>query len=202
MKTSQNGIDLIKSFEGCVLNSYTCTAGVWTIGYGHTAGVYAGMKITQSQAEQYLKQDLQLYENYVNLLNLPLNQNQFDALVSFTYNCGAGSLKTLTNGRSLSQIADALLLYNKDARKKVQDGLNRRRKAERELFLKNSNVLPYYVKTTSDLNIREDAGTASNIIGLAKKGTILKVWAIKTLGTVKWGKNEQGFFCLNYTETL
>ena len=65
----------------------------------------------------------------------PLSQNQFDALVSFSYNCGAGNLKKLVTGRTLPEIADAMLLYNK-AGGKVYDGLTRRRKAERELFMK------------------------------------------------------------------
>ena len=66
MKTSQNGINLIKRFEGCKLTAYKCPAGVWTIAYGHTVGVYSGMKITQQQADEFLKQDLVVYENHVN----------------------------------------------------------------------------------------------------------------------------------------
>lgn len=134
MKTSNKGIELIKSFEGCHLASYKCPSGVWTIGYGHTAGVYKGMSITQAKADEYLKADLAKYEKYVSNTGLKLNQNQFDALVSFTYNCGQSNLKKLINGRSLSQIAEALLLYNK-SRGKVLSGLVRRRKSERALFL-------------------------------------------------------------------
>ena len=135
MKTSNNGIELIKKFEGCRLTSYQCPSGVWTIGYGHTAGVCKGMTITQQKAEEYLKSDLSKYEKYVEATGLTLNQNQFDALVSFTYNCGNGNLKKLIANRTLSQIADALLLYNK-ASGKVLEGLKRRRAAERDLFLK------------------------------------------------------------------
>jgi len=134
MKTSSKGIVLIKSFEGCHLTSYQCPSGVWTIGYGHTAGVSKGMTITQAQADAYLASDLAKYENYVNALKLPLNQNQFDALVSFTYNCGNGNLKKLVKNRRLTQIAEAILLYNK-SNGKVLAGLVRRRQAERELFL-------------------------------------------------------------------
>ena len=112
MKTSNNGLQLIKNFEGCRLTAYKCPAGVWTIGYGHTAGVKQGMTITQEQADNYLKSDLVIYENHVNNLNRSFNQNEFDALVSFTYNCGAGSLQTLCKNRTNAQIADALLLYN------------------------------------------------------------------------------------------
>ena len=138
MKTSKKGIDLIKSFEGCRLTAYKCPAGVWTIGYGHTAGVKSGQIITQEQADAYLASDLEKYERYVEETGLQLKQNQFDALVSFAYNCGNGNLKTLIRNRSLEQIAEALLLYNK-ANGKVLSGLTRRRKAERELFIKDSN---------------------------------------------------------------
>ncbi len=134
MKTSEKGIALIKSFEGCRLTAYLCPAGVWTIGYGHTAGVVQGQTITQAQADAFLKADLGKYENYVTSTKLKLNQNQFDALVSFTYNCGAGNLKKLIANRTLPEIADAMLLYNKGGGK-VLAGLVRRREAESKLFL-------------------------------------------------------------------
>lgn len=136
MNISEKGLDLIKSFEGCHLTAYKCPANVWTIGWGHTLGVYEGMKITQAQAEKFLLEDMIKFEGYVNATGLELNQNQFDALVSFTYNCGNGNLKTLIKNRTLPQIAEALLLYNKGGGK-VLNGLVRRRKAERELFLSN-----------------------------------------------------------------
>lgn len=146
MKTSINGINLIKQFEGCHLTAYKCPTGVWTIGYGHTSGVKQGQKITQEQADSYLASDLEKYEKYVNTtageLGFNLNQNQFDALVSFTYNCGAGNLNTLVRGRTLEQIADALLLYKKSGGK-VLAGLERRRQAERELFLTEEKTEAY-----------------------------------------------------------
>ena len=137
MKISSKGVSLIKSFEGCRLKAYKCPAGVWTIGYGHTAGVKEGDCITQEQADEYLRNDLTKYEKAV--LNYDaiyhFNQNQFDALVSFTYNCGVGNLKNLTqNGkRTLAQISLKILLYNK-AGGVVLRGLQRRRAAEKELF--------------------------------------------------------------------
>lgn len=133
MKTSQAGIDLIKSFEGCKLLAYKDPVGVWTIGYGHTEFVEAGDKISIGEAEQLLKEDLEKYEKYVNSLNLKLNQNQFDALVSFTYNCGSGSLTRLVTGRTLDEIGEAIPLYNR-ASGKVLAGLVRRRAAERTLY--------------------------------------------------------------------
>lgn len=137
MKTSFKGVSLIKQFEGCRLTAYKCPAGVWTIGYGHTAGVKQGDVITQQTADDYLRNDLTTYENavlkYDNIYHF--NQNQFDALVSFTYNCGAGNLKSLTQSgkRTIAQIGEKLLLYNK-AGGVVLRGLQRRRAAEKELF--------------------------------------------------------------------
>ena len=137
MKTSQAGIDLIKKFEGCRLKAYKPVAAepCYTIGYGHYGSdVLPNMVISQAQAEELLKQDLVKYENSVNGLGLQLDQNQFDALVSFAYNCGSGNLKRLTRGRTLQQIADAMLSYNKGSGQ-VLPGLTKRRQAERALFL-------------------------------------------------------------------
>lgn len=145
MKTSDRGIALIKSFEGCRLTAYLCPSGVWTIGYGHTAGVCQGQKITQEQADAFLASDLEKYEKYVIATGLKLNQNQFDALVSFTYNCGNGNLKKLINGRTLPEIADAMLMYNKSNGKALA-GLTRRRQAERELFLQEVTNMNVYQK--------------------------------------------------------
>lgn len=206
MHISEKGLRLIKNFEGCRLTAYKCSAGVWTIGWGHTAGVKQGMTITQKQADDMLKTDLVVYENHVKSLKREFNQNEFDALVSFCYNCGIGSLKTLCKNRTNAQIAEALLLYNK-AGGRVLEGLNRRRKAERELFLSgkeqiNEKKLPYKVKTTSDLNIRSGAGVNHSKIRMAKKGEILTVWAIETNGNTKWGKNGKEYFSLSYCEEI
>ena len=97
MKTGNKGIELIKHFEGCELEAYKCPAGVWTIGYGHIKGVKEGMTITESQAEEMLKSELNEYEGYINnLVTAELNQNQFDAMVSWVYNLGGGNLKAST----------------------------------------------------------------------------------------------------------
>lgn len=139
---SQEGIDLITSFEGCKLTAYFDYYGkVWTIGYGHTGkDVYQGLTITKDQAVYLLKNDLKKHENYVknkNYVSIQLNQNQFDALTSFTYNTGPKNLKELCYGKTASDIADKITLYNK-AGGKVLRGLTRRRNAEKELFLKSS----------------------------------------------------------------
>lgn len=138
MKTSQRGIDLIKQFEGLRLTAYKCPAGVYTIGYGHTRGVKRGMKITEEEASAYLTADLRNSEKAVERYDsiYHWNQNEYDALVSFTFNCGATNLRSLlrNGGRNRSQIAATLPLYRK-AGGKVLKGLERRRAAEKALFL-------------------------------------------------------------------
>lgn len=138
MKTSQRGINFIKQFEGVRLTAYKCPAGVYTIGYGHTRGVQRGMKITEEEASAYLAADLRNSEKAVERYDsiYHWNQNEFDALVSFTFNCGAANLRSLLrNGRrNRSQIAETLPLYRK-AGGKVLKGLERRRAAEKALFL-------------------------------------------------------------------
>lgn len=133
MRTSQKGIDLIKQFEGCRLKAYRCPAGVWTIGYGHTSNVRPNQSITREEAERLLREDLRMYECHVENTIKGLNQNQFDALVSFTYNCGSGCLKQLAKGRTLKQIGEKIILYDK-ANSKPLAGLTRRRKAEQALY--------------------------------------------------------------------
>lgn len=138
MKTSQRGINLIKEFEGLRLTAYRCPAGVYTIGYGHTRGVKHGMKITEEEASAFLTADLRNSERTVERYDgiYHWSQNEFDALVSFTFNCGAANLRALLrNGqRNRSQIAATLPLYRK-AGGKVLKGLERRRAAEKTLFL-------------------------------------------------------------------
>lgn len=140
METSNKGIELIQKFEGLRLTAYKCPAGVWTIGYGHTKGVQSDMKISQAQATQFLKEDLKSCEKCVNqYVKVGLNQNQFDALVSFTFNCGGGALKSSTLLKKLNKgdytgAANEFLRWNK-SNGKVLNGLIKRRKAEKELFL-------------------------------------------------------------------
>jgi len=143
MKTNDEGIKLIKSFEGCRLKAYLDPVGIPTIGYGHTKGVKMGQTITEATATIYLKEDLTESENAVNkwMNKYSFNSNEFSALVSFTFNCGAGSLNNLVkNGaRTKAEIAKYITLYNKGANGKYLEGLARRRKAEKELFLKEVN---------------------------------------------------------------
>ena len=142
MNTSPKGIALIKEFEGLRLKAYQCPGGVWTIGYGHTAGVKPGMLISKAQAEEYLKADLIAFERYLNGLGLALNQNQFDALISFIYNVGTGNFSNSTLLRKVivnpqdNSIMDEFLrwVYSKG---RVLPGLQRRRLAEMKLYFSN-----------------------------------------------------------------
>lgn len=137
------GLKIIKEIEGLRLTAYKPVAAepYCTIGYGHYGpDVTPGMTITENQAEKFLRQDVKDAEMSVNSsyycpVTAQLNQNQFDALVSFTFNCGSGSLKQLCrNGRTIKQIAEHLTAYNKDVTGKVLPGLVRRREAELKLF--------------------------------------------------------------------
>ena len=142
MNTSPKGIALIIEFEGLRLKAYQCPGGVWTIGYGHTAGVKPGMVITEAQAEEYLKANLIAFERYLNGLGLALNQNQFDALISFIYNVGTGHFSNSTLLRKVranpqdNSIVDEFLrwVYSKG---RVLPGLQRRRLAEMKLYFSN-----------------------------------------------------------------
>jgi len=139
MKTSQKGINLIKSFEGCELQSYKCPAGIWTIGYGYTSGIRAGMKITLREAENLLEIALKEFENCIlKLVKVDLTQNEFDSLVSWTYNLGCGSLRKSTmlkylNANNKDLVPAEMLKWNK-AGGRVLKGLIRRREAEAVLF--------------------------------------------------------------------
>lgn len=139
MKISQEGIALIKKFEGCELTAYQCSAGVWTIGYGHTKGIEKGMEITQQEAEDMLVEELHEYENYINdSVTAPLSQNQFDAMVSWVYNLGPANLKASTllkvlNAGDYDGVPAQIKRWNK-AGGVTLEGLIRRREAEALLF--------------------------------------------------------------------
>lgn len=139
MKISQNGINLIKKYEGCRLTAYKCPAGVWTIGYGHTLCVRSHDVITRDQAEEFLRQDLEKCEQIVMACDdvYHWTQNEFDALVSFAYNVGNIIGVTAHYKRSKQQIANAIYLYNK-ANGRTLPGLVKRRCEEHDLFLSNN----------------------------------------------------------------
>lgn len=139
MEISETGIDLIKHFEGCKLEAYLCAAGVPTIGYGHIKDVKMGDTITQDEAEAMLVHELVEYENYIHeCVSAPLNQNHFDALVSWVFNLGVGNLRastllTVVNKGDYAGVPAQIMRWNK-AGGKVLEGLTRRRQAEADLF--------------------------------------------------------------------
>ena len=139
MKTSEEGKALIKKFEGCELEAYQCSANVWTIGYGHTAGVNEGDVCTQEDADRMLAEDLEEFEGYVReAVDVPLEQNEFDALIAWTYNLGPGSLQSSTmlkrlNESNFDEVPNEMRRWNKSGGQ-VLDGLVRRREAEALLF--------------------------------------------------------------------
>lgn len=146
VKINNKGLEIIKSFEGCVLHTYNDGVGVATIGYGHTGKVNnktlslnKPICITKIQAENLLKADLKSFEkaviNFDKKHSYNLNENEFSALVSFAFNLGIGSLEQVsTKGkRTKQEIANSMLLYNK-AGGRVLQGLIKRRQAEVNLF--------------------------------------------------------------------
>ena len=139
MNISREGIALIKKFEGCELQAYKCPAGVWTIGYGHTKDVKEGDRINKDEANHLLEEEMIEYESYVNdMVDVELNQNQFDSLCSFCYNLGPHNLKSSTllnvlNDKKYHEVPAQIKRWNK-AGGKVLDGLVKRREAEALLF--------------------------------------------------------------------
>lgn len=160
-KIGQAGLDIIKSFEGCRLEAYKCPAGVWTIGYGHTGkvdgkAIRRGMEITNSKATELLKEDVSKFEDAVEKYDdkYKWNQNQFDALVSFAFNIGSIDQLTANGTRTIEEISNKILAYNK-AGGKVLEGLKRRRTAEKELFDKEV-VVKQNPKKTNKVNKKEE----------------------------------------------
>lgn len=135
------GLWLIKSYEGFRERAYLCPAGVWTIGYGHTGGVKPEDTVTREEAERLLRNDLRNAEAAVSrLIWVPLTDNEFSALVSFVYNCGAGALQNSTlrahlNGDRRLAAADEFWRWCQAGGRRLP-GLVRRRANERALFLK------------------------------------------------------------------
>lgn len=139
---SKTCVDFVKGFEGKFLEAYYCPAGVLTIGYGHTGDdVKPGMEISEAEADALLAADLEHFARGVDqLVDAPLNDNQFSALVSFCFNLGLGAFKGSTLFKKLKAhdykgAADEFPRWNK-AGGRVLAGLTRRREAERALFLK------------------------------------------------------------------
>ena len=146
MLVSNLGVDLICDFEGKRLVAYDDGVGIWTIGFGTTIypngiRVKKGDTCTEAQAKVYMQNDLKKFEHAVNdAVNIPLNQNQFDALVSLTYNIGAAAFSKSTlvkklNAGDISGAADQFDVWINAGGKRMQGLVNRRSK-EKLLFLK------------------------------------------------------------------
>ena len=139
-KVGARGIELIQAFEGFRADAYLCPAKVWTIGYGHTAGVKKGQTVTKEQALDLLRQDLAWVELALATVGVPLNQNEYDALASFVFNVGAGAFgkstlrRLLVTGSPRKVVAEQFMRWTKGGGR-VLSGLVRRREAERALFL-------------------------------------------------------------------
>jgi len=149
---NERGLDLVKHFESLYLKAYKCPGGAWTIGWGHTGlkhndgTVYAGRTITEHQATELLRHDMETFcERVESFVTVPLNNDQFDALVSFDFNTGALHKSTLLkklNSGDYAGAANEFPKWNK-AGGKVLRGLVRRRESEQNLFLgKEKYIVP------------------------------------------------------------
>lgn len=224
MKISQKGIELIKSLEGCPVNkegkcyAYKDSVGVWTIGYGTTNAdksitgvtIKEGLVIAKSKAEEWLAAsiDKKYGPNVMKYDSIyHWNQNQYDALVSFAYNVGSIDQLVQSGRRTITEISDKILAYNK-AGGEVLVGLTRRRQAEKQLFdtvivtnnspsSKKTNTVQktstavsksssYKAKVTakSGLNIRKESNSKSAKLGALEYGTNVTITQTKN----GWGK--------------
>lgn len=204
MHISKNGLDLIKKYEGFYSKAYLCPAGVLTIGYGTTNAdskilnytITKTSTITEDKATEFLKKSIEKkYEPCVNkyLEKYKLNQNQYDALVSFAYNIG--SIDQLTNNgkKSIKDISNDMLLY--DHAKGVRlKGLTRRREEEHKLFntpiskisplKKETGKTTRYIVTADYLNVRKGPGVNYDVTNVLKKGDAVNIVDVKN----GWGE--------------
>ena len=181
MKVNQRTIDLIKEFEGFRVEAYRDIAGIWTIGYGTTAAAGVGitprpgMKITQAEAEWYLQKAVYAFSEKIKaLLRVEANENEFGAFVSLAYNIGVGAfsrssaLRHFNAGRK-TEAANAMLAWNKatvDGKKQVVRGLQRRREAEKALFLSPVDAKPQTPPTAKKPGSGAKFGGIGWVVGL------------------------------------
>ncbi len=139
MKISDEGLELIRHFEGCETTAYQDSVGVWTIGYGHTKGVAEGQTCSLEDAETMLSDEMDEYEGYINsMVDVELEQNEFDALVAWVYNLGPTNLGESTllkilNAGDKPGVPEQIKRWNR-AGGQVLEGLVRRRSAESLMF--------------------------------------------------------------------
>lgn len=204
MEISQVGINLIKSFEGCRLTAYkpVPTEEHWTIGWGHYGpDIREHQKITQKQADDMLLKDLQKYVDAVNhQLKVKVNQYQFDALVSFCYNCGPGALKNLTtklNKHDFDGCVELMMQYVHSG-KKVLQGLVRRREAEKALFL--LDVEPRMISILKPINLWKDVDGKLEVVRVLQPDEKYKVYGYRddhggqyNVGSGHWITKMEGY---------
>jgi lysozyme len=166
---NDRGLQVLTTFEGCELESYDDGVGVWTIGYGHTAGVVPGIKITQAEAEEFLRQDLAEFESYVtDLVQVDLSSDQFSALVCFCYNTGPEAfsdstlLKRLNTG-DFAEAANQFPRWNKGGGEPML-GLTRRRLAEQALFQSASWEFALNYNGPLDIPAMTSSVSASSVV--------------------------------------
>ena len=139
MKISEDGLELIKKFEGCETSAYQDSVGVWTIGFGHTKGVEAGQTCSIEDAESMLADEMDEYEGYINnMVKVELQQHEFDSLVAWVYNLGPTNLSESTmlkvlNGGQFDRVPDEMNRWTR-AGGEILEGLVRRRQAESLMF--------------------------------------------------------------------
>ena len=183
---NQAGLDLVRTFEGLRTEAYRCPAGVWTIGYGHTADVRPGQRISQKHAEQLLGDDLAACGDQVDeLVGVPLTDCQFAALVSFVFNAGVGALRGSTLRRRLNQgdyecVPTELGRWVKatdprTGRKVSVPGLVRRRAAEGELWLGDAADDPFRARSTAGWRWTSRA-TAPSTGSCRRRSSVPEVW--------------------------
>ena len=219
MKTSENGIALMKRFEGCGLTAYKDRVGVWTIGYGITNAdksitgrtIRKGMKISRETADAWLRKSLrQKYEPKVAKYadQYHWNQNQYDALVSFAFNIGSIDQLTANGKRTIKQIANAMLLYDHAGGRRVK-GLTERRRAEQRLFLtpvgnKSDHIgdatkmitRKRTVTNAAGANLRELPSGESAVVATVKQGAELAV--VEDWTATNTAGSDTRYVCVNY----
>lgn len=198
MGTSKAGYDLIKEFEGCYLNAYLDPVGIWTIGWGtitlNNRPVRKGDSITQKLADELLQAEVEGFEKDVNsIVEVPVTQSQYDALVSFAYNLGAGNLvkiAKLLNAGDVQGAADKILQFDHgeiNGELVKIAGLTRRRIAEREMFL--SDIKPAPQKPLSEPTWFDVQRSISNYVvvtGYAGEKPVAQITTRSSLSLAKW----------------
>jgi lysozyme len=188
-RINAEGEAFIKQWEGLRLEAYRCSAGVWTIGYGHTTQAYEGMRISKAEAERLLRLDLALFEAEVSrAVDVKLTDNQFSALVSWTYNIGVKAMRTSTlirklNAGDFGAVPGELARWNK-IKGNVSQGLSNRRAAEAGLWARGSFVASRDVEPTEPVSTSA-AGEVSKLGGVAAAAAAAAP-AITSLGGVHW----------------